>query len=516
MISREFQNLLLCENFLGVDDVNSEENKNNGSWDAESINIFSDPQGALGSRPGFTQVTAASIGSATAWCGYYQFDKLSLGSAASYFVGGGADGKLYNYTSGNYQNILTGLTTTKGVNKRFTFFTLDEKVLITCDEDLPRVWAGSGSATTFATSCTANWGLEWQRYGWLHSVVDPRLLYYCDTIGEPDSNYTSFLNFDEDMGRLTGACKQGDDMLVGKEWALFRVQYRGTEPLYKKYRVPSKIGPVNFQTMKETPNGQVIFLAPDFNFYLVSGDNVIPCGDNIKNYVKAGVNARLQYAVSGLLHSRNQYWCSFSYTSGATTNDRTLVMDWSRPYADKWGKTQYPWFIYSIGANAFSEMNISGKSWLYYGDYTGKIHKNDTGTNDNGVAFSPVYVSKEFSWGDPGLEKKFENMSLNFSRQGDWDLDIQLIADKNALTEKTIAQNLLSGAGTQTLWDNFNWDEANWSSETDGDVTREIKRMGKTLQVRMGTSGLDKSWLVYSYNLLVKALHRGIRTRSAS
>ena len=67
MISREFQNLLLCENFLGVDDVNSEENKNIGSWDDESINIFSDPQGALGSRPGFTQVTAASIGSATAW-----------------------------------------------------------------------------------------------------------------------------------------------------------------------------------------------------------------------------------------------------------------------------------------------------------------------------------------------------------------------------------------------------------------------------------------------------------------
>lgn len=516
MISKDFIPLLLAENFLGVNAKDSSENMNNGEWDKESINVFSDPQGALASRTGFTQLTAASIGSATAWCGFYQYDKLSLGSAQSYYVGGGSDGKLYNYTSGNYQNILTGLTTTKGVNKRYSFFTLDEKCLITCDEDEPRIWAGTGSATTFATSCTADWGLEWQRYGWLHSTVDPRLLYYCDDIGDPSSPYTSFLNFDEDMGKLTGACKQGDDMLVGKEWALFRIQYRGTEPLYKKYRVPSKIGPVNFWTMKETPDGQVIFLAPDFNFYLVNGDNVVPCGDNIKPYVKAGVNSRLQYAVSGMLHGRSQYWCSFSYTSGTTKNDRTLVMDYSRPYSDKWGKTQYPWFIYSIGANCFAEMNISGKSWLYHGDYVGKVQKNDTGTNDNGVEISPTYVSKGFSHGDPSLEKKYENIGLSIAQKGDWDLNVQVVCDGNALTEKTIAQNLLSGSGSQTLWDNFNWDEANWASESDNTVTREIRRQGKTIQIRFGTSGLDTSFLVYYYNLLARALQRGIRNRESS
>lgn len=515
MISRDFSPLLLCENFLGVNSKDSQENMSLGEWDDDSLDVFSDPQGALGSRPGFTQVTAASIGTSTAWCGFYQYDKLALGSAASYYIGGGADGKLYNYTSGNYANIFSGLTTTKGVNKRYSFFTLDETVLITCDEDLPRVWAGTGSATTFATSCTADWGLEWQRYGWLHSVVDPRLLYYCTTIGDPDSAYTSFLNFDEDVGKLTGACKQGDDMIVGKEWALFRVQYRGTDPLYKKYRIPSKIGPVNFWTMKETPNGMVIFLAPDFNFYAANGDTVTPCGDNIRNYVKAGVNSRLQYAVSGLLHNRSQYWCSFTYTSGATTNDRTLVMDWSRPYADKWGKIQYPWFIYSIGANCFAEMNISGKAWLYHGDYAGKIQKDNTGTNDNGVVFKPTYVSKMFSHRDPALEKKYENINLNFSRKGDWNLNVQLICDGNASTEKTISQNLLSGLGYQSLFDVAKFDEDYFSSEQDADVTREIRRQGKTIQVRIGSTGLDESWLLYHYSLLCRAIQRGIRIRES-
>jgi hypothetical protein len=407
------------------------------------------------------------------------------------------------------------LTTTKGADKRYSFFTLDETVMITCDEDQPVVWAGSGSATTFATSVTADWGLEWQRYGWLHSTVDPRLLYYCTTIGDPDSAYTSFLNFDEDAGKLIGACKQGDDMIVGKQWALFRVQYRGTTPLFKKYRIPSKVGPVNFWTMKETPDGRVIFLAPDFNFYVVSGDNVTACGDNIKPYVKDGVNSRLQYSVSGMLYNRSQYWCSFTYSSGATTNDRTLVMDYSRPYIDKWGKTQFPWFIYSIGANCFAEMNISGKAWLYHGDYVGKIQKDDTGTNDNGSAFKPTYISKQISHGESTLEKKYESINLNLARKGDWNLNIQIICDGNSGTEKDITQNLLSGLGYRSLFDVAKFDEDYFSSESDMDATREIRRQGKVIQVSMGTTGLDESWLIYMYSILSRAIQRGIRTRES-
>jgi hypothetical protein len=325
--------------------------------------------------------------------------------------------------------------------------------MITCDEDPPLVWAGSNSATTFATSVTADWGLEWQRYGWLHSTVDPRLLYYCTTLGDIDSAYTSFLNFDMDMGKLTGGCKQGDDMIVGKEWALFRVQYRGTTPLFKIYKIPSKVGPVNYWTMKELPDGRAIFLAPDFNFYMVAGDNVVSCGDNIRQYLQDGVNARLKYAVSGLLYNRSQYWCSFTRISGATANDRTVVMDWSRPYMDKWGKTQFPWFIYSIGANCFAETTVSGKAWLYHGGYTGLMFKDDTGTNDNGVVFSPTYVSKMISFGDPTLEKKYENINFSFARKGDWNLSIQIVCDGNAATEKMIAQNMLAGLGYQSKFD---------------------------------------------------------------
>ena len=513
MISRSFIPKLFASNFKGVNAKDSSENVDEGEWSEDSINVYSEPQGAVGSRPGFSALTTASIGSATAWCGFYKFDVHSGGSTTSHYIGGGSDGKLYEYISNAYSQLYSGLDTTDGVNARYSFFSLDNTCIICTGRNTALKYTGSGSAATFATSVTADFGLEWQRYGWLHSTVDPRLMYYCTTLGDPDSAYTSFLNFDMDGEKVIGACKQGDDMLVGKELALYRVQYRGTTPLFKIYKVPSKVGPVCHWVMKEIPDGRVIFLAPDCNFYIVDGDNVQPCGDNIQPYMKKMVFSRISKAVSGLLYNRNQYWCSFTYVSGATNNDRTVVMDWSRPYLDKWDKVQYPWFIYSIGANCFAEVSVSGQKLIYHGDYAGKMHKDDTSTSDNGVLFNSSYKKAMYSHGDLTIEKKYDYLNLNYARKGNWNLDIQIICDGNANTEKLISQNLLTGLGYQSLFDVAKFDVDYFSSESDADTTREIARQGKIIDITMGTDGLDEAWLVYNYTLHAKPLRRAIRTR---
>lgn len=517
MISKSFVPIISATSFMGVNAKDNFENMSPSEWDESSMNVFSDPQGSLGSRPGFTALTSASIGSATAWCGFYEFEKHASGATTQYYIGGTQDGKVYQFASSAYTQLFTGLDITESDDKRFDFFTLNNQVIIIPGAgNTPLAYAGTGSAATFATSVTADFGLEWQRYGWLHSTVDPRLMYYCTTLGDPDSAYTSFLNFDMDNQKVTGACKQGDDMIVGKYNYLYRVQYRGTTPLFKIYRIPSRIGPVNKFTMKELPDGRAVFLAPDFNFYMLDGDNVIPCGDNIKNYVKKGVNSRLKYAVSGLLPMRNQYWTSFTYVSGSTTNDRTLVMDWSRPYLDKWGKTQYPWFIYTIAANCFAEVNVSGQPLLYHGAYVGKMYKDDTGTNDDNVTFNSTYKSKRQSHGDVSLEKKYGKFQLAFDRTGDWDLTVNLVCDANAATEKIITQNLLSGIGYTSLFDVAKFDVDYFASESDADTVNDINRQGKLIQITMGADGLDEKWLVHYYSLWAKPLRRGIRTRESS
>jgi len=512
MLGRRFQPFLFMENFLGVNTKDSDENKADGEWDETSINIFSDPQGSLGSRKGFTALTSASIGGTVAWTGFFQFNEFSSGTRTSHFMGAGSDGKLYKFASNAYTELFDGYT--EGVNVRWAFLTLGNEVLAVNGNNDSLIWNGTGSAATFETSVTASFCIEWQRYPWVNSTADPRLLYY-GSLGDASAPYTSFLNFDNDGEALTGASKQGDDLLVGKRSHLYRVQFRGSDPLFQIYKVPTNVGPVNHQVMKELPSGQVIFLAQDFNFYMAIGDTVFPVGDNIKAYIRTGVTSRLNKAVSGLLYNRSQYWCSFTKTSGETTNDRTLVMDWNRPYQDKFGKLQYPWFIYSIAANAFAEVDTAGQDLLYHGGYVGKVYKNDTGTNDDGAAFNTNYSSKRLSHGDPTIEKKYNKIEFSYDNAGDWNLNINFVIDNNAATEKTVTQNMLGGVGVFALFDVAKFDEDSFAVESDAEVSHEISRQGKLIQVSMGTTGLDEAWLVRYYALLAKALRRVSRSRES-
>lgn len=515
MISQNFRPFVFAQNFLGVNTKDTNENMLDGEWHEESKNIFSDPQGALASRPGFTAIasSSASIGSATAWIGFYQLRRHISGSSTNYYIGGGSNGKLYEFSAGSYVEIGTGLSVTKDIH--LSFLTVNNTALILADGNLPRSWAGTGSVATFATSVTADFGVEWQRRAFLHSTVDKRIVYYSG-LDSPTGAYTSFLNFDLDPEAVTGLSKQGDDLLVGKEHNLYRVQYRGTDPLFTIYKLQANMGPVCHWVMKELPDGRVVYLAPDYNFWMAEGDSIIEAGDNIKKYVRDCVKSRLRYAVSGVNYRRDQYWCSFTKTTGATANDVTVVMDYQRPYSDRWGKTQYPWFIYTIGANCFSEVYDGGEAWLYHGGYTGKMFKNDSGTNDDGSAFISHYRSKSSSFGDPTLEKKFDNVELSFDRSGNWGLGISFVVDQNAGTQKVITQNLLAGVSGGALFDVAMFDVDYFSVLTDAYTRRHIDRQGKEIYTTFGTSGLDEFWAIDKYVIHAKPLRRRLVTRESA
>lgn len=502
--------------FYGVNTKDTAPNFLDGEWHEDSINIVSSPKGAVGSRPGFSAITAGSIGATNDWCGFYELQRHVSGATTKFYVGGASNGWLYNYTGGQFTVIGKGFDTTDDDDERFNFFTLNNTLMVMPGAgSWPCVWSGSGSVLSHASAVTADWGIEWQRYGWLHSTVDPRLLYYSAVQGAADSAYTSFLNFDDDGEPLTGCGKQGDDLILGKEHALHRVQYRGTEPLFKKYRLPAKIGPVNFETMKSLPDGSLIYLGSDANFYRLIGDTPVPVGDNIHRYMKAGVYSRLRYAVAGMLYNKTQYWCSFTKTSGATQNDRTVVMDWSRPYQDAWGITQYPWFIFDIAANCFAEVTVSGQALLYHGNYAGKIFKDDTGTSDNSAAFRTHYRSKVFDYGDLTIEKKHTHIEMSYENQGDYNLDISFVADENANTQKVITENLQGGVSGAPLFDVAIFDTDSFASVSDSNKTRHIDLQGKTIYATFGTDGVDEEWNMFWYTLHARGLGRAARKRES-
>jgi hypothetical protein len=514
MLSRNFLPFQKVDSWYGVNAKDTYENMLDGEWNEASINIISDPQGGVTSRPGFSAITSASIGASVAWCGFYQFRKSTK---SNYFLGGASNGKIYGYASNAYTQLYTGMGTSDD-DDRFRFAQLDDICVIVDGNKAPLKYTGTGSCASLGgTMVTADFCIEAWRYMWLHSTVDPRLLYYCTTLGSIESGYTSFLNFDEDPYEVIGASRQGDDMLVFKTWSIFRIEYTGTEPKFPKTRITSNIGTPSHDTIKELPDKSVMFLGSDFNIYRIFGNDIIEVGDNIKKLIKSGVNSRLPYATAGILKSRGWYWLSFTYTSSSTQNDKTLICDYNRPYKDKFGKLQYPWFIFSIGANCFTEIYASGKSYLYHGGYTGKMYYNDSGTNDDGSAFSAIYKSKPFSHGDTTLEKKYSKLFLSYENKGSHNLTITITCDENANTQKVITQSMSGGSGYNTLWDVAQWDVDYWSSSTDIDIGRDIDRVGKLIDITFSVTGLNEAFNIYNHTILAKPLRRGtVRVRETT
>lgn len=505
MLSKSFIPFKRVANFLGCNAKDSQENIADGEWDSQSHDIMSDPLGGLAMRPGYVALTSATVGASTSWIGFTHFHKSS---GTDHYIGGDSAGKLWSFETNQYVNLLTGLTT--GANKRLSFHVLNDICVILNGSENAKSYTGSGSAGTLGgTLVTGDWGLEWQRYSWIHSTADPRLLYYCTTAGNPESGYTSFLNFDEDGFGLTGAIKQGDDMVVGKEVGLHRVQYTGSSPFVRKYKIPSTVGPINHWVLKSTYDGKVMFLAPDYQVYMLVGDKVTEIGDNVKAILKAGQASRFQHAVAGLSEARKWYFLSFTYSGSATANDKTLVCDYSRPYLDKFQKLQYPWFVFNFGANCFAEIISNKRKLLYFGGAVGKMYQYDSGTNDDGTAIQNVYYSKHDSQGDPSIEKKYSKFIIAYRNKGNYNLDIGFMVDRNANSRKEITQAMLGGQGVNTLWDAFNWDQSNWADADDTDVGRDIDRVGKLLQVDFGTDGVDQDWSIDYYIIMAKALTKG-------
>src|SRR3990167_2328976 len=125
MFNRRLVPFSRVDNFYGVNAKDSSPNMLDGEWHRDSINVVSDPQGALGSRTGFTAITAGSIGSTNDWCGFFEYQTHSAGVTNKYYVGGASNGWVYNYTGGVYTVIAKGYATTSDDDKRYNFFTLN-------------------------------------------------------------------------------------------------------------------------------------------------------------------------------------------------------------------------------------------------------------------------------------------------------------------------------------------------------------------------------------------------------
>jgi len=511
--------------FVGLDKASSPEMAMDGSAE-DCLDVYSDPLGALCTRNGMSRLNTTSVSSSAIVTGGWQFRK----AGTNYDIFMTNEGKIYQLDGDDTYAMTSGLASTDDDIHWSCFNARDSAgalIVVMCHSALPpRKWDGVGgtAATTAAlagTMVTADWGLEWQRYYWLHPP-NSNDLYYNTTIDNAESGYNSYLRYDtpDTSDLVTGGTVAGDDMLIFKKWSVTRTVFRpgAGASKFQKMVIDGATGTESHWSIQTLPTGQVVWLGPDNNFYMLSGNMIRPIGDLIQPFLRDCNQSRLKYVDSGINRKRGHYWITLTYGASSGTHNRVLVLDYLHPYQDKKGQLQYPWWVYSRGIHTIWEAFVGGDPRLYSGDYAGFINREDTGTSDAGTAIpnNGHWLSKAYSYDMPTREKKFTNLFLSLEYKCSYNMYTELILEKDAATSLVKTTPLSRGASALALWDLAEWDVDSWAAETPMDSSVHISRVGKILQVKLyGDTTASHPWRVYNFSIYVSTLKTGHRVRES-
>lgn len=135
---------------------------------------------------------------------------------------------------------------------------------------------------------------------------------------------------------------------------------------------------------------------------------------------------------------------------------------------------------------------INAASWgvvgdmAYIGDFTGTVHKFDTGAkSDNGVAIEGDIVQAFNSLGSPGVEKRVSMIEPLFTSDGDPSIAVEINTDytvKNATAPYVVPSSVSSGG----VWDVAEWDVAEWGNQAQVyRGWRGVRGKGRAISIRI-------------------------------
>lgn len=138
---------------------------------------------------------------------------------------------------------------------------------------------------------------------------------------------------------------------------------------------------------------------------------------------------------------------------------------------------------------------------LYFGSVTGgTVGKADTGADDNGMNISGDVKPAFNYFGSPDRQKLFKMARPIFSADGDFQAAFDMNVDfEDAVPTATPTFTDPDAA----LWNNFNWNEANWGG-SDGFIAKDwqsITGLGYSgaLRIRVATNLLNIKLRAISY-----------------
>lgn len=144
-------------------------------------------------------------------------------------------------------------------------------------------------------------------------------------------------------------------------------------------------------------------------------------GDLFESGSSASFNlAAMNFSVAA--NNQNKRLAVFGVSSNtATTRDKVLVYDYE---LGSW------WIRDGVAANYFASISDSdGLPEFWSGDYSGKVFRHDTGTNDDGSAINFTIESPFMIFGDPDQFKRVRRLAVKGEVQSSGTLTVEVYID---------------------------------------------------------------------------------------
>jgi hypothetical protein len=253
-------------------------------------------------------------------------------------------------------------------------------------------------------------------------------------------------------------------------------------------------------------------------FAAVSGDSVAPSAtlltagtagsDMVSNRIDPHMRNVIEAYISNIsaIVYKQKAWISVTYGTGAITNNRIYILDFSTSNLSKaQGETWVPF----TGMNASQFTVYNGN--LYFGSSlaNGKIYRADTSSyNDDGAAIDAYCWTKEFAgFSDhTGYFKDFRDARMLIDNAGDWKMALNFRVDSDKDASGNSVQIDLNPGGS--LWGSAVLGTSTWGGGTD---QRELKvslggARGTRIQFRFSNQNIANQYfkvhnLDFKYNL---------------
>lgn len=397
-------------------------------------------------------------------------------------------------------NLSAQLKATFTVDADFEFESYKDTVFIYNGTDEPKkhLPADGLSAISAWQPCGAGVGVrivkEWQDLLWVVPNTSAYVLRHPSAAGVIDGYATDdyLVVGRKDGGKIIALEVFQGNMIIMKDTGIYVMA--GTSPDNYQVDLMSKNGCIARRSAVVGDAG-IIYLSHD-GVRIFDGIQSVLMNKNDTYSVDiiGALNANRKRYVAATYFD-NKYIMSYDDSAAAeNANNRCFVYNF---VTGSWTKSR-------IGANCFVQTKgTTDTPALYFGHpVSGYVFKMFDGTNDNGVAISATYKTKDLDLSNErrdmaAVVKRFRNIVM----QGELTTgNLEVLARVDGGNQATAIFKIFP-EGASSLWDTAIWDISNWSTENDKFSMQRnspARFQGKTISFEINSKTLNQEAEVHS------------------